>query len=116
MFKMTYICANDLLFDFFIVFMKTLQILVFGLINWISLTVNNVTESVDLLTKNLSDIPTQQNVHTLEEVLNIVLSLVGGILSSIVLTFLKNKFPNLFARTNYNRKRVESVKLKNELN
>jgi len=44
---------------------------------------------------NLDDLPIG---GTIEELINYLVSVLGGILAALVITFLKKKFPNLWAK------------------
>ncbi len=73
--------------------------------NFLLDTVTGAAGTLTILSKsvNLDELPS----GSIEELVNYLISVFGGILAAIILNFLRRKFPNLFTKMKAKRKTKE---------
>lgn len=78
--------------------MKKIFILFASIGNWLTLTATNFAVDSIISGQPIGLQPSVSSSPAFEELVKLLLSVAGGILSTIILNYLKRKFPDLFEK------------------
>lgn len=76
--------------------MKGIYFTVASLVNYMMLTFTNYSTGILVEIPSIPPDPLVGTGDQLSELIKLVISLVGGLLSTLVIAFLKKRYPNLF--------------------
>lgn len=78
--------------------MKKIFVLFASIGNWLTLTATNFNADSVISGQHIGLQPSLTSNPAFEELIKLLLSVAGGIISTVILNFLKRKFPDLFER------------------
>lgn len=86
--------------------MKKIFVLFASIGNWLTLTATNFNADSVISGQPIGLQPSVTSNPAFEELIKLLLSVAGGILSTVILNFLKRKFPDLFTRWMESRSKI----------